>query len=95
MPDVTTGLGLEDVSFLSDGITLRGHLRIPARSTSPSPALVFTGPFTGVKDQVVGTYAEALAERGFVTVAFDDRNFGESDGHPRQHEDSTAKINDL
>jgi hypothetical protein len=59
------------------------------------PALAFTGPLSGVKDQVVGTYAAALAERGFVTLAFDHRNFGDSEGTPRQHEDSAGKLADL
>jgi fermentation-respiration switch protein FrsA (DUF1100 family) len=56
---------------------------------------VFTGPFTGVKEQVTGTYAAALAERGYVTLAFDHRNFGESEGEPRQHEDGPGKLRDL
>jgi hypothetical protein len=49
---------------------LAGHLHIPA-GASPSPGLVFTGPLTGVKEQVTGRYAEALAGAGYVTLAFD------------------------
>ena len=56
---------------------------------------MFTGPFTGVKEQVTGHYAELLAERGFVTLAFDHRNFGASGGTVRQHEDSAGKLADL
>ena len=48
-----------------------------------------------MKDQVVGNYAERLAEAGFVTLAFDHRNFGDSEGEPRQHEDSAGKLADL
>jgi uncharacterized protein len=59
------------------------------------PALVFTGPLSGVKDQVVGNYADRLAAEGFVTLAFDHRNFGDSEGEPRQHEDSAGKLADL
>ena len=59
------------------------------------PALTLTGPLSGVKDQVVGTYAERLADEGFVTLAFDHRNFGDSEGEPRQHEDSAGKLADL
>lgn len=59
------------------------------------PAVVLTGPFTGVKEQVTGTYARRLAEAGYVTLAFDHRNFGESEGEPRQHEDAAGKLADL
>jgi uncharacterized protein len=80
---------------VSDGIRLAGHLRVPPGRTGPRPGLVFTGPFTGVKEQVTGRYAAALAERGFVTLAFDHRNFGASTGEPRQHEDAAGKARDL
>jgi uncharacterized protein len=82
------------LTFGSDGIELVGELRLPA-TDGPAPGLVFTGPFTGVKEQVVGTYAERLAGEGFATLAFDHRNFGESGGAPRQHEDSGGKLADL
>lgn len=79
----------------SDGLELAGHLRVPLDGGQPGPALVFTGPLTGVKEQVTGTYAAALAERGYVTLAFDHRNFGGSSGLPRQHEDPPGKLADL
>jgi fermentation-respiration switch protein FrsA (DUF1100 family) len=84
-----------DVTFPAPGgITLAGHLYVPAGEI-PHPALVFTGPFTGVKEQVTGRYAAELAECGFVTLAFDHRNFGASSGNPRQHEDAAGKGRDL
>jgi fermentation-respiration switch protein FrsA (DUF1100 family) len=76
-------------------VELVGDLRLPA--TGPghrSPAVVLTGPFTGVKEQVTGSYAELLSAAGFVTLAFDHRGFGESGGR-RQHEDSQGKLADL
>lgn len=76
-------------------VSLSGVLRVPDRQPSPGPALVFTGPFTGVKEQVVGHYAASLAAAGFVTLAFDHRNFGASGGAVRQHEDSAGKLEDL
>ena len=76
-----------------DGVDLVGHLRVPA-GPGPFPALAVTGPFTGVKDQVAGTYAERLTRAGFVTCAFDHRGFGESGGR-RGHEDSQGKLADL
>jgi len=87
---------MEHVEFVSDGLTLSGDLRRPAGATDGAlPALVFTGPFTGVKEQVVGLYAERLAQEGYVTLAFDHRNFGASQGTPRQHEDAAGKLVDL
>jgi dienelactone hydrolase len=81
----------ERVTFTADGITLVGNLALAADG---APAVVLTGPFTGVKEQVVGTYAARLHERGLTTLAFDHRGFGESDGR-RAHEDSQGKLVDL
>ncbi len=50
---------MDRVEFEADGLTLVGDLRAPA-SGGPAPGLVFTGPFTGVRDQVTGLYAERL-----------------------------------
>jgi fermentation-respiration switch protein FrsA (DUF1100 family) len=84
------------VTFISDHLQLVGHLYVPAGAQDqPTPAIVFTGPFTGVKEQVTGNYARRLAEAGFVTLALDHRNFGESEGTPRQHEDVQGKLTDL
>ncbi|MER7283478.1 alpha/beta hydrolase [Dactylosporangium sp. NPDC000244] len=84
---------LEALAFVSEGIALSGHLRIP-RGGRALPALAVTGPFTGVKEQVAGTYAQRLAEAGFVTLAFDHRGFGASGGR-RGHEDTQGKLADL
>jgi uncharacterized protein len=89
-----TAVAPDDVSFESGGVRLAGHLRVPG-GAGPHPAVVLTGPFTGVKEQVTGTYAAALAERGIATLAFDHRNFGASGGEPRQHEDAAGKARDL
>ena len=85
---------MERVEFASDGLTLAGDLRVPA-SGEAAPGLVFTGPFTGVRDQVTGLYAERLTASGYVTLAFDHRNFGESAGDPRRHESPEGKLADL
>ena len=85
---------MERVEFGADGITLVGDLRAPSAS-GRAPGLVFTGPFTGVRDQVTGLYAERLAAAGFATLAFDHRNFGESGGRPRRHENPQGKLADL
>jgi fermentation-respiration switch protein FrsA (DUF1100 family) len=81
------------VTFSSDGIRLAGDIRVPPGG-GPHPAIALTGPFTGVKGQVTGTYARLLAGAGFLTLAFDHRGFGDSGGRP-QHEDSQGKLADL
>jgi fermentation-respiration switch protein FrsA (DUF1100 family) len=85
---------IRDVSFVSDNITLSGHLRAPEHP-GPHPAVVLDGPLSGGKEQVTGLYADRIAEAGYVTLAFDHRNFGASGGTPRQHEDSAGKLRDL
>jgi hypothetical protein len=89
---VMTAAGAERIAFGED-VRLVGQLRVPD-GDGRWPGVVLTGPFTGVKEQVVGTYASLLAQAGFVTLAFDHRGFGESGGH-RQHEDSQGKLTDL
>ncbi|MFI0410435.1 alpha/beta hydrolase [Actinomadura sp. 3N508] len=88
-----TAAKAERITFGSEGVELVGGLRFPDTG-DPRPAVVLTGPFTGVKEQVVGTYAELLAQAGLVTLAFDHRGFGESGGR-RQHEDGQGKLADL
>jgi fermentation-respiration switch protein FrsA (DUF1100 family) len=85
---------VESVAFAVDGLNLVGDLRVPPPGDSV-PGLVFTGPFTGVRDQVTGLYAERLAAAGYVTFAFDHRGFGESQGEPRRREDPQGKLADL
>lgn len=84
-----------DVSFTSDGIELAGHLRLPAGHRGTGPAVVLTGPLSGVKEQVAGAYAERLTAAGYATLCFDHRNFGASGGEPRQHEDAAGKLHDM
>ena len=79
----------ERVTFRSEGLRLAGLLH-----TDNPRAIVLTGPFTGVKEQVTGDYAARLAAEGFTTLTFDHRGFGESEGRP-QHEDSQGKLADL
>ncbi|MDV4179220.1 alpha/beta hydrolase [Rhizobium brockwellii] len=75
----------EKVSFQNRyGITLVGDLYLPKnRSTGTLPAIVVGGPFGAVKEQSSGLYAQTMAERGFITIAFDPSYTGESSGEPR------------
>ncbi len=75
----------EKVSFKNRyGITLAGDLYLPKdRADRRLPALAVGGPFGAVKEQSSGLYAQTMAERGFVTLAFDGSFTGESGGEPR------------
>ena len=66
------------------GITLVGDMYIPlVKKEEKLPAIAISGPFGAVKEQASGLYAQTLAERGFVTLAFDPSFTGESKGEPR------------
>lgn len=66
------------------GITLAADLYVPkSRASGRLPALAVSGPFGAVKEQASGLYAQAMAERGFVALAFDPSFTGESGGEPR------------
>jgi uncharacterized protein len=66
------------------GITLAADLYLPKNPPGARlPALAVSGPFGAVKEQVSGLYAQTMAERGFVTLAFDPSYTGESSGEPR------------
>ena len=65
------------------GITLVGDLYKPKGATGKLPAIAVSGPFGAVKEQSSGLYAQTMAERGFLTIAFDPSYTGESSGEPR------------
>ncbi len=65
------------------GITLVGDLYLPKDSSGTLAALAIGGPFGAVKEQSSGLYAQTMAERGFVALAFDPSYTGESSGSPR------------
>ena len=65
------------------GITLAADLYTPKNATGKLPAIAVSGPFGAVKEQSSGLYAQTLAERGFITIAFDPSYTGESGGEPR------------
>ncbi len=65
------------------GITLAADMYIPKNADGKLPAIAVCGPFGAVKEQCSGLYAQTLAERGFLTIAFDQSFTGESGGQPR------------
>ncbi len=72
------------VSFTNRyGIRLVGDLYTPKNPAGKLPAIAVCGPYGAVKEQASGLYAQTLAERGFITLAFDPSFSGESGGQPR------------
>ena len=65
------------------GITLAADMYIPKNAEGKLPAIAVSGPFGAVKEQCSGVYAQTMAERGFLTIAFDPSYTGESGGFPR------------
>ena len=79
-------VNVEKVTFHNRyGITLKGDLYTPKNIKKGQllPAIAISGPFGAVKEQASGLYAQTLAERGFITLAFDPSYTGESKGTPR------------
>ena len=66
------------------GVTLAADLYTPKETAGKLPAIAVSGPFGAVKEQSSGLYAMRMAERGFVTLAFDPSYTGESSGEPRR-----------
>jgi hypothetical protein len=85
------------VRFRSDGLTLAAHLYRPPGAVpgERTAALAMAGPMTSVKEETLPHYAAALAEAGYTVLTFDNRNFGESEGEPRQHLDTADQVEDL
>ena len=84
------------VSFNSEGIELAGILRSPKDSGNKKLPLIIIAPsWINVKEQFAAIYGERLAARGYNTLAFDFRNYGESGGPIRNYEAPLDKVTDL
>jgi len=84
----------EDVEFVSEGVTVRGHLYLPDSGPRPCPVVVMAGGWCYVKELVQPDYAKAFVQAGFAALVFDYRNFGTSDGTPRWHINPWGQIED-
>jgi hypothetical protein len=86
-----------ETHFYSCDDKIAANLFIPDEFDSGNeyPAIVVAGPMATVKEQAAGVFAEALADRGFIGLAFDYRRFGDSEGFPRQYEDPASKTEDI
>jgi fermentation-respiration switch protein FrsA (DUF1100 family) len=84
----------EDIAFkTTDGTTLRGWYYVPAGSDR-HPTVVMAHGFSAVKEMYLDKFAEAFAAAGFASVVYDNRNFGASDGEPRQEIDPWLQVRD-
>jgi len=77
------------------GITLAGDLYQTKNASGKRAALAVSGPFGAVKEQASGLYTQTLAERGFVTLAFDPSYTGESGGAPRNVASPDISVEDF
>ena len=84
------------VTFINHfGITLAADMYIPKGIEGKLPAIAVSGPFGACKEQSSGLYAQAMAERGFLTVAFDPSFTGESGGFPRAVNSPDVNVEDF
>lgn len=85
----------KDIAFKTDdGVTLRGWHYVPDGASGPCPTVVLAHGFSAVKEMYLDVYAEAFAAAGLASIVYDNRNFGASDGTPRQEIDPWAQVRD-
>lgn len=77
------------------GNTLAADLYMPKKAKGRLPAIAVCGPYGAVKEQVSGLYAQELASRGFLAVAFDPSFYGESGGKPRYMNSPDINVEDF
>lgn len=84
------------VTFVNHfGITLAADMYVPKNAEGKLPAIAVSGPFGACKEQSSGLYAETMAERGFLTIAFDPSFTGESGGYPRAMHSPDIDVEDF
>jgi uncharacterized protein len=84
----------EDIQFDADGVTLRGWFYTSEGVSGPAPAVVMAHGFSAVKEMYLDRFAEVFAGAGLAALVFDHRNFGASDGEPRQEIDPWQQVRD-
>jgi dienelactone hydrolase len=83
------------ISFISQGITCRGHLYYPEINSGKLPCVVMANGYSGTMDWILPSFAEAFACNGMAVLIFDYRYLGDSDGVPRQLIDPDEQLADL
>ncbi|GAA2758971.1 alpha/beta hydrolase [Actinopolymorpha rutila] len=92
--DENAAYEIRDIEFDAEGATLRGWLYRPKSDGSAAPVVVMAHGYNCLKEFYLDKYAAAVASAGHVVVAYDHRNFGDSDGEPRQELDPWAQVRD-
>jgi fermentation-respiration switch protein FrsA (DUF1100 family) len=83
-----------DIEFDAEGVTLRGWFYPAQGSTGTAPTVVMAHGYSAVKEMYLDKYADLFAMNGLNVLVFDNRNFGDSDGTPRQEIDPWAQVRD-
>lgn len=83
-----------NIEFDAEGVTLRGWFYPADGASGVAPTIVMAHGFSAVKEMYLDKYAETFAAAGFNALVFDNRNFGASDGEPRQEIDPWAQVRD-
>lgn len=83
-----------DIEFDAEGTTLRGWFYPAEGASSSAPVVVMAHGLSAVKEMYLDRYAEAFSQAGLAALVFDNRNFGASDGEPRQEIDPVAQVRD-
>ncbi len=84
----------KDIEFKAGDVTLRGWLYLPEGARGPVPAIVMSHGFSAVKEMCLDKFAEVFAAAGMAALVYDNRNFGASDGEPRQELDPWGQVRD-
>jgi fermentation-respiration switch protein FrsA (DUF1100 family) len=83
-----------DIEFNAEGVILRGWFYRADGASGPAPTVVMAHGFSAVKEMYLDAFAEVFAAAGLNALVFDNRNFGASDGEPRQEIDPWQQVRD-
>ena len=92
--DENAAYEIGDIEFDAEGATLRGWLYRPKSGGATAPVVVMAHGYNCLKEFYLDKYAAAVATEGHVVVDYDHRNFGDSDGEPRQELDPWVQVRD-
>jgi fermentation-respiration switch protein FrsA (DUF1100 family) len=87
-------MGRRDIEFDAEGVTLRGWFYRADGPSGRAPTVVLAHGFSAVKEMYLDSFAEVFAAAGLNALVFDNRNFGASDGEPRQEIDPWQQVRD-